>query len=94
MIIVLSRLCREESLKGRRWLLAVGATAPRRLSLKTRGGGGGAGGCRIQGAGPAAPLGHAVCSVVSSRVALCCVQCGVLSCVALCCANAVYIQFP
>ena len=46
MIIALSRLCREESLHG---LMkgkhakshAFGATASRRLSLKTRGGGGG-----------------------------------------------------
>ena len=67
-IIAISCLCREQCLKGPKgqrhstplnyaWdkkFGAVGAMAPAPLCFKTRGGGG-AGGCRIQGPGPAAP---------------------------------------
>ena len=41
VIIALSCLCREQSLKGRRWPLAGGATAPDDYLSKPGGGGGG-----------------------------------------------------
>ena len=49
---------------------AIGALASTPLSLKTQGGGGegGAGGCRIQGPGPAAPP---LCYGPSNTVAYC-----------------------
>ena len=71
VIIAISRLCQEESLKGLKdqrhstaLQLSMGQKiwcrwrhGPRTAIFQTSGGGGGAGGCGIQGPGPAAPPG-------------------------------------